>query len=53
MDCNLEGQAHKMKDTCKCGANCTCQQCGYGQGAIPCACTPAPEIHIVPEEGAQ
>ena len=25
--------------TCRCGANTACPDCGYGQGASPCACS--------------
>lgn len=31
-----------MREGCECGMNWWCPVCGYGAGAIPCKCAPAP-----------
>jgi len=32
-----------MIKLCDCGANVSCPACGWGYGAMPCACLPAPK----------
>lgn len=35
---------HNEVNTCECGANRICHECGFGCGAIPCACNPGPQV---------
>ena len=34
-------------NVCECGINKACYSCGYGEGNIPCKCTPLPKIEYV------